>query len=308
MSRVFFLIREAMVNLRRNLLIVAGAVLAVFISLTLAFGALVINEVLRLNTLAWQEGVHVIVFLNDAGTAEVPADAHEALLAEVRSWEEVKDAFYVSKAEAWVEFQEIFEDQEELLKIDPSALPASIRIELVSIELHSSVQFKLEQDTVTVLRVSTASEQIEQLQILSRGLNVLGLGFSIVLGVSAVVLIANTIRLAIYARRDEVEIMKLVGASNWYIRIPFLLEGLIEGLVGALLAVLTVWVVSDRITEATASFAILRLDIGNNFIFTRALIFVLFGAAAGVVGSLLGLSRYLRDSEGTGPEIPTGIV
>jgi cell division transport system permease protein len=305
---VFFLIREAMVNLRRNLLIVAGAVLAVFISLTLAFGALVINEVLRLNTLAWQEGVHVIVFLNDAGTAEVPADAHEALLAEVRSWEEVKDAFYVSKAEAWVEFQEIFEDQEELLKIDPSALPASIRIELVSIELHSSVQFKLEQDTVTVLRVSTASEQIEQLQILSRGLNVLGLGFSIVLGVSAVVLIANTIRLAIYARRDEVEIMKLVGASNWYIRIPFLLEGLIEGLVGALLAVLTVWVVSDRITEATASFAILRLDIGNNFIFTRALIFVLFGAAAGVVGSLLGLSRYLRDSEGTGPEIPTGIV
>jgi cell division transport system permease protein len=308
MSRVFFLIREAMVNLRRNLLIVAGAVLAVFISLTLAFGALVINEVLRLNTLAWQEGVHVIVFLNDAGTAEVPADAHEALLAEVRSWEEVKDAFYVSKAEAWVEFQEIFEDQEELLKIDPSALPASIRIELVSIELHSSVQFKLEQDTVTVLRVSTASEQIEQLQILSRGLNVLGLGFSIVLGVSAVVLIANTIRLAIYARRDEVEIMKLVGASNWYIRIPFLLEGLIEGLVGALLAALTVWVVSDRITEATASFAILRLDIGNNFIFTRALIFVLFGAAAGVVGSLLGLSRYLRDSEGTGPEIPTGIV
>ena len=65
MSRFFFLLREALVNLKRNFLVVAGAVLAVFISLSLAFGALVVNEILRLNTLAWQEGVHVIAFLND---------------------------------------------------------------------------------------------------------------------------------------------------------------------------------------------------------------------------------------------------
>jgi cell division transport system permease protein len=308
LSRVFFLIREAMVNLRRNFLVVAGAVLAVFISLTLAFGALVVNEVLRINTLAWQEGVHVIAFLNDAGANDVPAGAHEALLEEVRSWEEVKDAFYVNKAEAWVEFQEIFEGQEELLDIDPSVLPASIRIELVSIELHSSVQFKLETDTLTVLRVQTAAEEIEQLQNLSNVLNVLGIGLAVVLGISAVVLIANTIRLAIYARRDEVEIMKLVGASNWYIRIPFLLEGLIEGLVGAASAVFTVWVLSDRLGEATTSFALFRLDIGNSFFLTWGVLFLLFGATAGVVGSLLGLSRYLRDAEGIGPEIPTGIV
>ena len=64
------------------------------------------------------------------------------------------------------------------------------------------------------------------------------------------VLIANTIRLAIFARRDEVEIMKLVGASNWYIRIPFLSEGLIEGLVGAALAVFVVWLGSSRLAEA----------------------------------------------------------
>lgn len=308
MSRVFFLLREAMVNLRRNFLVVIGAVLAVFISLTLAFGALVVNEILRINTLAWKEGVHMIVFLNDAGANGVPADAHESLLAEIRSWDEVKDAFYVSKAEAWVEFQEIFADQQELLEIDPSVLPASIRIELVSIELHSSVRFKLEQDTLTVRRVQTAAEEIEQLQDLSSVLNVLGLGLAVVLGVSAVILIANTIRLAIYARRDEVEIMKLVGASNWYIRIPFLLEGLIEGLVGAALSVLTVWVLSNRLADATTSFALVRLDVANGFFFTWGLIFLAFGAAAGVVGSLLGLSRYLRDSEGIGAEIPTGVV
>ena len=72
MSRFFFLLREALVNLKRNFLVVAGAVLAVFISLSLAFGALVVNEILRLNTLAWQEGVHVIAFLQDEGSNGVP--------------------------------------------------------------------------------------------------------------------------------------------------------------------------------------------------------------------------------------------
>lgn len=308
MSRIFFLLREALVNLRRNLLVVAGAILAVFISLTLAFGALVVNEVLRINTLAWEEGVHVISFLKDEGDPGVPANAHQQLLADVLTWEEVKDAFYVDKAEAWIEYQQIFEGQDELLEIDPTILPASIRIELVDIALHSSVKFKLEQQQQVVLRVTTAAEQIEQLQGLSDVLNVLGIGMAVVLGLSAVVLIANTIRLAIYARRDEVEIMKLVGASNWYIRIPFLLEGLIEGLAGAGGAVFLVWLMATRVARAGEGFALFRLDIGNAFFFRWGLLFLAFGAAAGVIGSLLGLSRYLRDAEGIGSDVPTGVV
>ena len=308
MSRFFFLLREALVNLKRNFQVVAGAVLAVFISLTLAFGALIVNEVLRINTLAWQEGVHVIAFLKDEGGNGVPPGAHATLLDEVRTWEEVADAFYVDKAQAWAEYQEIFAGQDELLDIDPTILPASIRVELVAIELHQSVKFKLEQQQQVVLRVNTAAEQIEQLQNLSSVLNVLGIGMAVVLGLSAVVLIANTIRLAIYARRDEVEIMKLVGASNWYIRIPFLLEGLIEGLVGAAFAVFTVWLGATNLARASEGFALFRLDVGNDFFFRWGLLFLVFGAVAGVIGSLLGLSRYLREADGTGAEVPTGAV
>ncbi len=311
MSRFFFLLREAFVNLKRNFLVVAGAVLAVFISLSLAFGALVVNEVLRLNNLAWQEGVHVIAFLKDEGSNGVPPGAHQALLDQVMTWDEVNQpdgAFYVDKAQAWEEYKEIFAGQDELLEIDPTILPASIRIELVAIELHQSVKFKLEQQQQVVLNVTTAAEEIEQLQDLSSVLNVLGIGMAVILGLSAVVLIANTIRLAIYARRDEVEIMKLVGASNWYIRIPFLLEGLIEGIVGAALAVFTVWLVSTRLARAGEGFALFRLDVSNDFFFRWGLLFILFGAAAGVIGSLLGLSRYLREADGTGEDIPTGAV
>jgi cell division transport system permease protein len=158
-----------------------------------------------------------------------------------------------------------------------------------------------------VREVNTAAEEIEQLQNLSRVLNVLGLGMAIVLGMSAVVLIANTIRLAIYARRDEVAVMKLVGASNWFIRVPFLFEGMIEGLFGAALAVFTVWLGSSRLAEATQSFELFRLDVANQFFFRWGLLFLLFGALAGVIGSLLGLSRYLRDAEGVGEDIPGGV-
>jgi cell division transport system permease protein len=306
MSKLIFLIKEAFVSLRRNLLIVFGAILAVFISLSLAFGALVVNEVLRINTLAWQDGVHVIAFLNDAGENGVPSDAHAVLLAEVQGWEEVERAFPVDKAAAWIEYNELFAGQEELLDIDPTILPASIRIELVDIALHSTVKFRLEQNTQTVRQVTTAADSIEQLQNLSSVLNVLGLGLAIALGLAAVVLIANTIRLAIYARRDEVSIMKLVGASNWFIRVPFLLEGMIEGIVGAGLSVFTVWLASTNLARAGEGFALFKLDVGQQWFFRWGLLFLMFGAVAGVIGSLLGLSRYLRDSEGTGPDIPAG--
>jgi cell division transport system permease protein len=232
--------------------------------------------------------------------------AHGDLLAEIQTWDGVKGASYWDKTMAWEEYQELFAGQPELLDIDPTILPASIRIELTDIELHSSIRFRLEQRAGVVRQVATAAESIEQLQSLSNVLNVLGLGMAIVLGVAAVVLIANTIRLAIYARRDEVSIMKLVGASNWFIRVPFLLEGMIEGLIGAALAVFAVWLGTSNLARAGQSFALFRLDVSQVFFFRWGLLFLIFGAAAGVVGSMLGLSKYLRDADGTGPDVPTG--
>jgi cell division transport system permease protein len=303
-----FLIREALINLRRNLLVVAGAVLAVFISLSLAFSALVANEVFSGWIAGWQEGVHVIAFLDDAGVNGVPTDAHDQLLAEVQGWEEVENTTYVNKNEAWIEYQELFAGQDELLDIDPTILPASIRIELVAPELHQSVRFKLESQQQVVRQVTTAAESIEQLQNLSNVFRVLGIGLAVVLGLAAVVLIANTIRLAIFARRDEVEIMRLVGASNWYIRIPFLLEGMIEGLLGAAAAVFVVWLAATRLSAAFAGFGLFRFEVGSDFFLRWGLLFLLFGILAGFVGSMLGLSRHLRESEGVGSEVPTGML
>lgn len=296
MSRFGFLVREALLNLRRNALVVTGAVMAVFISLSMAFGALVVNEILRVNTLAWQEGTHVIAFLKDPNEGGLDQAGQLDLMGEVETWAEVRSVRYVDKAGAWGEFQTLFADKPDLIeRTDPAVLPASIRIELTDIDLYSDVVYRL-RALPTVKEVQSFGDQIEQLSSLSRVLNFLGLGLALVLGASAVILIANTIRMAIYARRDEVAIMKLVGATNWFIRVPFLLEGLLEGLLGAALAVLVVVVAADNLSGVSVD--IVRLTVSSGFYLRWGVLFVVFGALAGVLGSLLGLSRYLREADG----------
>src|SRR5210317_1832010 len=99
MTRISYMFKEAISNLGRNALVVLGAILAVFISLTLTFGTLVFGEVVRVNTLQWAEDVRVIAFLQDDMTAQ---DTSE-LQAEVGTWPQVQDVFYVSKSDAYDE-------------------------------------------------------------------------------------------------------------------------------------------------------------------------------------------------------------
>jgi len=304
MSRIAFLMREALVNLRRNALVVVGAILAVFISLSLAFGALVLNELVQRNTLTWQDGTHVIAWLKDADQGGLETAGQLGLMDEIQAWEQVETTRYVDKLAAFEEFELLFgERRPELVQeINPNALPTSIRIELTDIDLYRDVVFRLKENAA-VLNVTSAGEQIEQLSSLSTVLNVLGLGLAVLLGISAVILIANTIRMAIYARRDEVSIMKLVGASNWFIRVPFVLEGMIEGILGAGLAVLTVWIASQNLVSVGDAIPLLTLDIPTSFFITWGVMFIGFGALAGIVGSVVGLSRYLREADGGGGSV-----
>ena len=289
MSTLFYLIGEALTNLRRNILVVTGAVLAVFVSLTLAFGALVFNELVRINTLQWQQGDHIIVFLKDEGGAA----AHQALLEEVQGFPQVKRAWYMDKAGAYQEFQEMFSNQPALAATMTAAeLPASIRVELEDISAYQEVQFRLVGNTL-LRRLSVFSEGIERLMRITQVLNSIGVGLVAVLGAAAVVLIANTIRMAIYARREEISIMKLVGAGNWFIRVPFILEGAAVGLLGGGLAAGAVYF-SHQLLARVPTDIILRFQVDPGFLAGRAVMIVSFGVIAGFLGSSLGLRRFLR--------------
>jgi cell division transport system permease protein len=295
MSRISYLLREAMINMGRNALVVVGAILAVFVSLTLAFSALVLNEVVKANTLQWQDGVHVIVWLKDEVRDGVTFEAQTGLLDQVNGWEEVETASFVGKAEAYQEFQEMFASNPAMLEnVNPAILPASIRIKLNNIEEYRSIQLRLI-DQPVVKEVTSPGESIEQLADLSNVLNMLGVVLAVVQGGSAIVLISNTIRMAIYARREEIGIMKLVGASNWFIRVPFVLEGMLQGFVGALFAVIMVFFARSRLESVDDAIGLFDFTVADSFFWRWTILFLLFGALAGFLGSALGVRRYLRE-------------
>ena len=125
----------------------------------------------------------------------------------------------------------------------------------------------------------------------------MSLGLIIILLVAAILLIGNTIRLSIFARRREVEVMKLVGATNWFIRWPFVIEGIICGLVGALFAVLLLWGVKVGLVDRVLSDAdsALSKDRQNSIGFpTLGLLLVAAGALVGALGSGITLRRFLK--------------
>ncbi len=124
----------------------------------------------------------------------------------------------------------------------------------------------------------------------------IGIGLVVLLGTAAIVLIANTIRMAIYARREEIGIMKLVGAGNWFVRIPFLLEGMIEGLVGALLAVgvmFGLYRMSLDWQDQLPSWVDPQVPL--EFLVRWSVLTLIGGIVVGVVGSGIALRRFLRE-------------
>lgn len=295
MTRVTYVLREAFTNIGRNALVVLGAILAVFISLTLTFGTLVFGEVVRINTVQWAEDVRVIAFVRD----EVTTTAIEELTQEIESWTEVRDVFFVSKAEALNEARELFANQPAVLRVineNPDIVPASLRIQPEDPKDYQTIVVRLE-GTPGLERVQSAGPAIDAMIALRDGLRIMFWLLALALGVAAVALIANTIHMAIYARREEIEIMRLVGASNWFVRTPFLLEGAVEGLIGGALAVGFIIIAQqlavDRLTELPEW---INLAISNDFLMQRGALVLLFGVLAGLVGSSLSLAvhRYLR--------------
>lgn len=292
--RFQYLLHQAVSNLRRNVLVVFAAVVAVLVMLTLVFSTIVLRWAIDQDIGRWDDNVRVIAFLSD----DLTFDEVEALMAEVQTWPEVDSVIYFSKAEAVQEFRELFADQPAMVAVvdeDPSILPASIRIRPSEAAAYSAITDRLVVKD-GIQRVSAADEAIDALVQRSSRLQTFAVWIVIVLGAAAVVLIANTIRIAIFARRDEISIMKLVGAGNWFVRIPFFLEGVIEGVIGGILAVALVWAASGSIAELfSTTIDPGALSVPADFLFRQALLVLGFGAGTGLLGSAFGMWGFLRD-------------
>jgi len=292
--RFQYLFEQAIANLRRNVLVASSAIVAVFVMLILLFGALVAQWGIHEDIGQWSENVRVIAFLGD----DLSLDQIDALRGQIQQWDDVDTVTYFSKAQALDEARDLFADQPQILSVveeDPSILPASLRIAPVQAADYSAIRDRLVV-IPGVREVTSAGKAIDAQVAKANRLRTFGYWLAAVVLMSGVVLIANTIRIAIFARRDEIAIMKLVGAGNWFVRIPFLLEGLIEGVVGAIIAAALGWAVANPIAQLfSTALDPSGLTVDGSFLLLRSLFVVAFGAATGLVGSAFGMWGFLRD-------------
>jgi cell division transport system permease protein len=230
-----YAVRETWTNLRRNVVISVASVLCVTVSLSLVGVALMARQGVERATQRWQDGVEFIVFISPDATGD-QLDAVGSSLEENPLVERVS---FFDQEQAYAEFSEMFADSPDMVEtVTPDILPPSFRVVPINADTASVEELVAQYEVQPgVIRVARSTEAIAAIQALSNFLTVWGLAVAVVLLVVAVLIILTTIQLAIFTRRREIEVMRLVGASKTFIRVPFMAEGLVQGLVGALLAI-----------------------------------------------------------------------
>lgn len=239
--RLQFIASEIGQGLRRNLTMTIAVIVTVAISLALFGAGLLISAQADTMKDYWYDKIEISVFLcNDFDTGATCAsgaatdEQKDVILSTLENHEQVEEVYYESQEDAYELFQERF-DASIADNITPDQLQESYRVKLVDPEEYESMVSAVE-------GLDGVAEVVDQRALLDRFFKMLN-GFQaatlVIAGIqviAAVLLISNTIRLAAFSRRRETGIMRLVGASNLYIQLPFILEAAIAGLIGAVLA------------------------------------------------------------------------
>jgi cell division transport system permease protein len=287
-----FFFTEALKNIRLNLLMTITAVITTFICI-LVFGlGLLLSSHIQGIIGSVREDVSVEAFMPNATSEEL-----DVLANKVEGWPEVSSTTEVSEKEAFAEFKDKFSDQPELYEdLDQGVLPPSVQIQLRDPSTATDVAERLKQkEGFTEDDLSYPQQTIDRLNSVT-SVVIWGLyGATLLFLVASVLLISNAIRLSIFARRNEIEVMKLVGASDGFVRTPFVIEGLLQGLVGSILAALVVVWINYLFVE-WAHNALPFVPISTDAVNAPFLMLLLIavGVAIGVIGSFLSVTRFLR--------------
>lgn len=302
--RFQFILSEIGIGLRRNLSMTVSVVLVTFVSLTFVGAAVLLQSQIGKFKGEWYDKVEISVFLCPPGSSQPTCAGGEATNEQIDSVRAVLDqpdvaaeidsVTFESKAEAWVTFSEQFDDRWWFNTVSEDDMNASFRIKLVDPE-----QYQVINDVLTGRPgVETVSDQrsiFEPLFLVLNRATLLSAGLAGVMLLAAVLLITTTIRLSALSRKRETGIMRLVGASNFFIQLPFMLEGAIAATVGALMAVGGLWLGVKYLVEDWLGQSmqwIPYVTTSDVWAIAPILIGVAFLLAA--ISSIVTLSRYTK--------------
>jgi cell division transport system permease protein len=292
--RVNFVLSEVATGLRRNMTMTVAMILTTAISLGLMGTGLLIAGMISDMKEIYYDKVQVSIFLADDVTDEQRA----AIESELEGSSEVQSYIYESKDEAYERFQQQFSQQPELVENTPAdALPESFRVELVNPERYEVIAAEFPSGENGVDQVRDEGDFLDRLFSLLNGARNATIAVAVVQALAALLLISNTIQLAAFNRRNETNIMRLVGASRWYTQLPFILEAAIAGLIGGLLAagglILTKVLFVDRTLAGPIKAGIIP-QVEWSAIITNSLIISGVGVGLAAVAAYVTLRLYVR--------------
>jgi len=224
----------------------------------------------------------------------ISAEDQRELVERVSAAPGVDHVTFVSKGEALARFERLAGGAELLIGLDENPLPASLEIHLLTEARTAEALAILDASLDGLPGIDELAHGQEWIAGYARAVALVRTGamvISIVLGLAALLIVANTIRLAVYARRDELEILALVGASRTFVRVPFLLEGTIQGLLGGLIALLVVFGAFELVlphVRTALELVVGRADL-QFFSTAESIRLVASGAGLGLLGSMTAL-------------------
>ncbi len=294
--RLDYVARETGQNLIRNWLLTLATVLIVAVSLSMLAVTMLLGYYGIDNAFVkWNNDVSFIVYMNVAATPDQVQSVGRDLAANRL----VARSEYYDHQKSFELFKKIFsKDSPELVgTLQPEDLPTSYRVKPKNPDARVVKEMARTFENKTgVYKVEFPDEQVRQVQNAAGRLRSWAFVGVFVLLAASIMLIFIAIQTAVFSRRREIEVMKLVGATNWFIRIPFLIEGIVQGLLGAAIASLVAKILTYAWTDSgSSSKSILaKFTWTGGELNTTVLLLLGIGAVVGAIGSALSVTWYLR--------------
>ena len=293
-KRFFYTLKQAFLQVLRNRAMSLASIFAIMAMLLILslFFILVININTAAQTIQ-QDYDSIEIFLKDDATDEQT----DEIIEDMKTQKGVEDAFYKSKEDAMSEFKSRWGENGYLLdSLQENPLPDSVVIMIADLETADSLaekaatydgveDVKFYKDTVDKLLNATKFVQIAAIVVM------------IFLIIVSIVVVSNTIKLTVFNRANEISIMKYIGATNWFIRGPFLAEGIIIGVISAGISVALSAVIYDRLIDAVGDqiFSVLSMPMVpvSFLVYNFTWIFLALGISIGACGSIISMRKFL---------------
>ena len=289
---VGYVVKETATNLWRNRMMALAAVLTVAVSLSLVGTALLLRQAVNRQIGQWSNNVSLQIFVS----AGAPRSELVSIRTEISQTPQVVRCTYLDGQASYDQARQVLSGQPTALSVlTPATVPTDFRCQLRNPSEAATVGALFNSGVPGVYKATWPGQSIHVMSQVTSVLQVILLAIAIALLVSSLVLILNAIRMAIFARRREVGVMKLVGATNWFIRIPFMVEGLVQGFLGALAAIGIVLLANfglSYLARRVSALSSASLPM-HDLLVTEALVMVI-GLVVGVAGSSIAVRRFLE--------------